>query len=189
MHFRPFVLIMSIALLAVVAMPEPAAEPAAAQTIITVTPVPAPGGTLRPTGTPLSATALETERLLLAALERTSKASAYQMNVTIRAAGVVAGARGAREETLIDYVGEYNGANVAFILRSPELLRQGVDPTAGITAVHVNRVTYAVGPLPIHGVTESVWYTIGSDVPSFLLPPYRLDELLRRVGNAFRWRR
>lgn len=188
MQVRLLILIMSVALLAGVALPEPAAEPAWAQTIVTVTPTPlrqpaAPGGTPRPTPPP-GATANETGRLLEAALERTSQASSYQMNVSIRAAGVVAGARGAREEPLIDYTGEYNGANFAFVLRSPELLRQGIDPTAGITAVRADSVTYAIGPLPIHGVTEPVWYTIGADAPSFLSPPYRLEELLRRLGNA-----
>lgn len=185
MHLRLFALIVSVALLAGIAIPEPAAEPASAQAIRTVTPSPASGATPRPTGTPRSPAAQETARLLAAALERTSQASSYQMTVLIRAAGAVAGARAAREETLIDYTGEYNGANFAFVLRSPELVRQGIDPTAGITAVRANGITYALGPLPIHGVTESVWYTIGSDAPSFLSPPYRLDDLLRRSGNAF----
>lgn len=188
MHVRLCILIVSVALLAGVALPEPAAESAWAQTIVTVTPTPlrqpaAPGGTPRPTTTP-GAAANETERLLSAALERTSQSSSYQMNVSLRAAGVVAGARGAREEMVIDYTGEYNGANFAFVLRSPELLRQGIDPTSGITAVRANGVTYAIGPLPIHGVTEPVWYTIGADAPSFLAPPYRLEDLLRRLGNA-----
>lgn len=188
MHLRLLVLIVSAALFAGTMLPGSSAGPVWAQTIVTVTPTPprqpaTPDGTPRPTTTP-GATANETERLLSAALERTSQSSSYQMNVSVRAAGVVAGARGAREETLIDYTGEYNGANFAFVLRSPELLRQGIDPTTGITAVRANGVTYAVGPLPIHGVTEAVWYTVGSDAPSFLSPPYRLDNLLRRLGNA-----
>ncbi|GIW01667.1 SH3 domain-containing protein [Roseiflexus sp.] len=188
MHLRLLVLMVSAALLASAAFPGSSGRPVQAQTIITVTSTPprqpaAPGGTPRPTATP-GATANDTVRLLEAALERTSQASSYQMHVSIRAAGVVAGARSAREETLIDYNGEYNGANFAFVMRSPELLRQGIDPTAGITAVYANGVTYAVGPLPIHGVTEPVWYTIGSNAPSFLAPPYRLEDLLRRLGNA-----
>lgn len=184
MHLRLLVLIVSLALLAGAVLPAPAAEPVSAQTIRTVTPSPASGGAPRPTGTPLSPSAQETGRLLAAALERTSQVSAYRMTVSVRAAGTVAGASGVREETLIDYSGEYNGADFAFVLRSPELVRQGIDPTAGITAVRANGVTYAIGPLPIHGVTEPVWYTIGSDAPSFLLPPYRLEDLMRRSGNA-----
>lgn len=184
MHLRPFVLIVSFVLLASIAMPKPAAESVSAQTIRTVTPSPAPGGAPRPTGTPLSPSAQETGRLLAAALERTSQVSAYRMKVLVRAAGTVAGASSAREETLIDYTGDYNREDFTFVLRSPELVRQGIDPTAGITTVRANGVTYAIGPLPIHGVTEPVWYTIGSDAPSFLLPPYRLEDLMRRSGDA-----
>ncbi|MCS6841206.1 MAG: SH3 domain-containing protein [Roseiflexus sp.] len=184
MHLRLVVLILSVTLLGGVAIPAPVAEPVLAQTIVPVTPTSAPGGAPRPTGTPLSPLAQETERLLSSALERTSQASAYRMAVSVRAAGTVAGARSAREEMLIEYSGEYNGANFAFVLRSPELLRQGIDPTTGITAVRANGVTYAVGPLPLHGATDRVWYTIGSDVPSFLTPPYRLEDILRRLGDA-----
>ncbi len=189
MHRHLPVLIVIAAVLTGAVLPAPAAEPVAAQTIITVTPTlprqpSAPGSTPRPTVAPSGAPANETARLLEAALERTSAVAAYQMNIAVRAAGTVAGARSAREETLMDYTGEYNGANFAFVLRSPELLRQGIDPTTGIIAVRANNVTYAMGPLPIHGATEPVWYTIGADAPSFLSPPYRLEDLLRRLGNA-----
>ncbi|MGQ9826828.1 MAG: SH3 domain-containing protein [Roseiflexus sp.] len=186
MQVRLSVLFASVALLTVMAMPFSVTTPVGAQTIITVTPTPVrqSDGAPRPTATPLSATARETERLLSAALARTAQISTYQMDVTVRAAGVVAGARGAREEVLIDFRGEYNGADSAFVLRTPELDRQGVDPATGVTAARVNGVTYALGPLPIHGVTEPVWYGLGTDVPSFLSPPYRLDDMLRRLGNV-----
>jgi hypothetical protein len=186
MQTRLFVLVIGAALLMIMAIPGSAATPVGAQTIMTVTPTPVrqSDGAPRPTATPLSATARETERLLAAALERTAQIAIYQMDVTVRAAGVVAGARSAREEVLIDFRGEYNGADHAFVLRTPDLERQGVDPTAGITAARVNGVTYAPGPLPIHGVTEPVWYGLGSDVPSFLTPPYRLEDMLRRLRNV-----
>lgn len=186
MPMRLFVLMTGAALLMVLVMPESAASPVGAQTIRTVTPTPVrqSDGAPRPTTTPLSVTARETERLLSAALERTAQIATYQMDVIVRAAGVVAGARGARKEVLIDFRGEYNGADSAFVLRMPDLDRQGVDPTIGITAARVNGVTYALGPLPIHGATEPVWYNLGADVPSLLAPPYRLDDLLRRLGNV-----
>lgn len=188
MLYRLPLLIVIVAVLTSLTSPNPAVRPVSAQTIITVTPtpprqLPTPGGAPRPTTTPSEAMR-EAGRRLEAALERTSNVSVYQMNISVRASGTVAGARGAREEILLDYSGEYNRENVAFVMRSPELLRQGIDSDTGIVAVRADGLTYAKGPLPVHGANEPVWYTIGSDAPSFLLPPYRLDELLRRLGRA-----
>ncbi len=189
MHQRYLVLIAGAFALLMMAVPVPASGPALAQTIVTVTPspavpLPAPVVPAQPTASPLAALARETQRLLTAGLERTAAASAYRLSVVVRAAGTVAGARGAREEVLTSYEGDHNGPDVSYVLRSSDLIRQGVDPATGISAVIVGGTTYGRGPLPIHGVTEPVWYNLGSEPVVLLQPRYRLDELVRRVGDA-----
>lgn len=175
-----------IALMAVMA-PGSASGPALAQTIVTVTPSPAippPVQLTQPSATPQSALARETERLLLESFDRTQAVSIYQMTVVIRAAGKVAGANSAREELLVNYEGEYNGADSAYIWRTPDVARLGGDPAAGIAAVVVDGTTYGRGPLPIHGAAEPIWYNLGGEPVIFLQPRYQMPELLRRLSEG-----
>lgn len=179
-------LVGAITLIAIMT-PGSAPEPALAQTIVTVTPSPAippPVQLAQPSPTPQSALARETERLLLESFNRTQAVSIYQMTVVIRAAGKVAGANSAREELLVNYEGEYNGADSAYIWRTPDIARLGGDPAEGIAAAMVDGATYARGPLPIHGATEPIWYNLGGEPVSFLQPRYQMPDLVRRLSEG-----
>jgi thiol-disulfide isomerase/thioredoxin len=79
---------------------------------------------------------------------------------------------------VVSYTAAFDGQDVAFSLRDPNMEGSGFDPATGLQVITIDATTYAHGPLPLRDASEPVWYNLGSmQIPAFQ-PPMHMPMLL-----------
>jgi hypothetical protein len=85
------------------------------------------------------------------------------------------------ETVLTDFNAVFNGADVGLTYRASDAAARGFDPTLGLQMIIARGVTYAPGPLPVSGATETRWYNLGRRATAGVQPPVDVITVLRAL--------
>ncbi|HWQ15056.1 MAG TPA: hypothetical protein VNL77_19825, partial [Roseiflexaceae bacterium] len=121
-----------------------------------------------------------------AARERTAGLTIYRLTFTVRARGTMADPQTrtppADLVTLEEFAGVFVGQDVGLNYRTVDAIPLGLDRQRGLELLVVRGVTYALGPLPVSGATETRWYNLGKRPPP-IQPPLQIRPALDRLAG------
>jgi hypothetical protein len=122
---------------------------------------------------------------LLDAVERTGALTTYRASLRVTASGVAADPRAtpppSGETVLTDFNAVYSGADVGLTYRASDAAARGYDPALGLQLIVARGVSYAPGPLPVSGATETRWYNLGRRASAAVQPPLDPPAVLREL--------
>jgi hypothetical protein len=161
-------LVASLALAACAAQPSAPAPVAVDPTMALAPSAP------RPTKPPAATATPDKAAPLRAAIDRTKALASY--HVTFRMGGTGQSPAGAAQlGDLIHFTGAFNRGDVAFQYGGSGAQTGSQGDLEVVTA---GGQTYALGPLPLQGVTKAVWYALGTEPPTATQPPLDIARIL-----------
>ncbi len=133
-----------------------------------------------PTTSPLAAA-------ILAAVDKSSAATAYRMEMSMSAKGALGLASSGtanQEVTLANLSGEVNGRDTHSTVKGMMAVIFTGDPAKSIELAQVGGKTYVHGPLPLLGAKEDRWYALQPDQTSGLKSALGSDDVLTGFGGV-----